>query len=238
MTCSLKNQLAIESVFSLVRLRKTGQQPTHEDSPLLMDVWQWMLFRILAGGPVTERRVQGGYKKFGSGKAFNFSVTSLWDYQNRLIKFLMYDVTSGSLLLVGDVNGPVFHVPKPPAVQVTPENQSQTNEKDISMKPLSPINPPHPALALPNHVAYKATREEVAALYRRPGESQRQDAAPAAAASSTAASRTLRLWPALAPAPAAPRVLSKAEQANAAVAYSKAHSVSVVQALKTLGFAS
>ena len=104
------------------------------------------------------------------------------------------------------------------------------------MKPLRPINSPHPALALPNHVAYKATREEVAALYRRPGESQRQEAVPAAAAPSTAAYRAVRPLPALAP--AVPKVLSKSEQANAAVAYSKAHSVSVVQALKTLGFAS
>lgn len=101
------------------------------------------------------------------------------------------------------------------------------------MKPLRLINSPHPALALPNHVAYKATREEVAAMYRQTRESQQQEAAPAAAAPITAASRTVSPLPA----PAVPKVLSKSEQANAAVAYSKAHSVSVVQALKTLGFA-
>lgn len=132
MTCRLKKQLAIESVFALVRLRQTGQQPTHEDSPLLMDIWQWMLFRILAGGQATERLRHSGYQKFGLGKAFSFSVTSLWDDKNRLIKFLVYDITSGSLLLVGDMNGPVFHARKPSAVQAASENQSQTNEKAIS----------------------------------------------------------------------------------------------------------
>lgn len=132
MTCRLKKQLAIESVFALVRLRQTGQQPTHEDSPLLMDIWQWMLFRILAGGQTTERLRHSGYQKYGLGKAFSFSVTSSWDDKSRLIKFLVYDITSGSLLLVGDMNGPVFHARKSSAVQAASENQSQTNEKATS----------------------------------------------------------------------------------------------------------
>ena len=132
MTCRLKKQLVIESVFALVRLRQTGQQPTHEDSPLLMDMWQWVLFRILAGNQATERLIHSGYQKCGFGKAFNFSVTSLWDDKSRLVKFLVYDITSGSLLLVGDVNGPVFHFRKPSAVLAVTENYSQTNEKAIS----------------------------------------------------------------------------------------------------------
>lgn len=102
------------------------------------------------------------------------------------------------------------------------------------MRPLTPITSPHPSLALPNHVAYQATQAEVAAMYRRAREITQNKAAPAAAVPSTAASRVV---PPL-PAPAVPKALSKAEQAHAAVAYSKAHSVSVVQALKTLGFAS
>lgn len=102
------------------------------------------------------------------------------------------------------------------------------------MKPLRPIISQHPALALPNHVAYKAPREEVAAMYRQIRQRPGQASAPAAAAPSAIASRIVLPLPA----PAVPKVLSKSEQANAAVAYSKAHSVTVVQALKTLGFAS
>ena len=106
------------------------------------------------------------------------------------------------------------------------------------MKPLTPTTSPHPALALPNHVAYQATQAEVAAMYRRAREITQQAAAPAApnaaAVPNKAASRPAP--PLLAP--AVPKVLSKQEQADAAAAYSKAHSVSVVEALKTLGFAS
>jgi hypothetical protein len=113
----------------------------------------------------------------------------------------------------------------------------------------TPVNsPPHPSLALPNHIAYKATEEELQAMHRRRRESLEQEAASAAAAS-PASSLNSRAVMGKAPAPAAPppksislapalpRALSKAEQATAAVAYSKEHSVSVVQALKTLGYA-
>ena len=102
------------------------------------------------------------------------------------------------------------------------------------MKPLTPTTSPHPALALPNHVAYQATQAEVAAMYRRAREITQQAAAPAAP---NAAAVPNKAAPPLL-APAVPKVLSKQEQADAAAAYSKAHSVSVVEALKTLGFAS
>ena len=98
---------------------------------------------------------------------------------------------------------------------------------------MTSLNPPHLALALPANVAYRATPGEIAALYRRAAEVRRQEAAPAAAAPSTAASRTVP--PLLAP--AVPKVLSKSQQADLAVSYAKAHGVTVLQAIKTLGFA-
>ena len=105
------------------------------------------------------------------------------------------------------------------------------------MKPLTPTTSPHPALALPNHVAYQATQAEVAAMYRRAREITQQAAAPAAPNAAVPNKAVSRPAPPLL-APAVPKVLSKQEQADAAAAYSKAHSVSVVEALKTLGFAS
>lgn len=118
------------------------------------------------------------------------------------------------------------------------------------MRPLRLINPPHPSLALPNHVAYKPTEKEIQAMHRRLRETKEQEdarAAAAAAAASPASAFNSRAAMPHAPAasrpispsraPTLPRVLSKAEQASAAVAYSRAHSVTVVQALKTLGFA-
>ena len=101
------------------------------------------------------------------------------------------------------------------------------------MKPLRLVTSPHPALALPNHVAYQATQAEVAEMYRRAREVTQQAAVPAAVPSKAVPRPAPPLL-----APAVPKVLSKQEQANAAVAYSKTHGVSVVQALKTLGFAS
>jgi hypothetical protein len=110
----------------------------------------------------------------------------------------------------------------------------------------TPVNsPPHPSLALPNHIAYKATEEELYAMHRRRRESLEQEAASAAASPASSSRPVMGKAPAPAApppksislAPALPRALSKAEQATAAVAYSKEHSVSVVQALKTLGYA-
>jgi hypothetical protein len=127
---NLKCQLATESLFALMRLRKTGQRPTHEDSPVLMDLWKWMLYRIMTSGNINECRICAGYQKLGAGRTFRFSVTALWDDENRLSKFLVYEVVSGSLLLAGDMNGPVFPARKPSAVHAAIENQNEA--KDIS----------------------------------------------------------------------------------------------------------
>ena len=106
------------------------------------------------------------------------------------------------------------------------------------MRPMTPIASPHPSLALPNHVAYQATQAEVAAMYRRAREITQEAATVAAPNTAAAPSKAVALSGPLLLSIAEPKVLSKSEQATAAVAYSKAHGVSVLQAVKTLGFAS
>lgn len=120
-TKNLKRQLATESIFALVRLRQTGQPPTQEDSLLLMDVWKQTLDFIVAGGPITQPKIRG------YGNALRFYVTAFWDDKKRLTKFVLHDIITGSLLLAGDMNGPVFPTRKSSTIQTAIQNQKEIN---------------------------------------------------------------------------------------------------------------
>lgn len=120
---SIMRQLATESILALGRFRQTGQPPSHEDSPLLMDIWQRVRNRVL------ERGVNARIYRGDVGMALRITVSTVWDDQNRLKKFMAYDAGSGSLLLVGDMNGPVF---SSSVVQATADKQPQTNTKTLS----------------------------------------------------------------------------------------------------------
>ena len=119
----LKRQLVTESIFAMGRFRQTGQSPTQEDSPLLMCIWRRARDHILEGNATAIFNVHG------VGMGLRVTAIELRDDQNRLSKFTAYDASIGSLLLVGDMNGPVF---PSSAVQATTENQPQNNTKIIS----------------------------------------------------------------------------------------------------------
>lgn len=122
----VRRQLAAESVFALVRLRQTGQPPTHEDSPLPMCIWQRVLERVLERG--AEAHIYLG----DVGIALRITVSALWDDQNSLSKFMVYDAGVGNLLLVGDMAGPVFPGCKPSTAHAAIENPNETNLQAIS----------------------------------------------------------------------------------------------------------
>lgn len=101
----LKRQLATESLQALIRLRQTGQPPSSDDSPLLMAIWQAARDAFIAEGP---SRCRFAHRH----QSLQFLVTTSWGVDNDLLKFLLHDKLTGSLLLVGDANGPVFPPPK------------------------------------------------------------------------------------------------------------------------------
>ena len=125
----VRRQLATESIFALARLRQTGQTPTQAYSPLLL--WLWQRARDLALVRGAKAHIYVG----PVGMALRITVSALWDDQNKLSKFMVYDAGTGSLLLVGDMNGPLF---SPLAVQATTKTQSPTNERLVHDIPQSP----------------------------------------------------------------------------------------------------
>ena len=118
----LKRQLANESIFAMVRFRQTGQSPTQEDSPLLMCIWKRGRDHILEGNATAVFNVHD------VGMGLRVTAIELQNDQNKPRKFILYDAGVGSLLLVGDMSGPVF---SSSVVQTTTKNQPQTITKDI-----------------------------------------------------------------------------------------------------------
>lgn len=122
-----KTALALESLRALACLRKTGEAPTDVTAPRLMAIWRGARDRLTGVG--TNRAVSTY-----TFKGMRFQVSAIYGRDGRLHRFYLRDYFSGTLVLAGDDNGPVFCTDRPGAIGASSPH-SQAASYGLCMNP-------------------------------------------------------------------------------------------------------